>query len=68
MTVEQQSLLSEWACDLCHDTGRILEVWGWTPRNQFGTGGKAYGCPNGCTRLHDLALPHERIIKHKDSN
>ena len=62
---EQQALFSEWHCDLCHDTGRILEVWGWSPKARWGTAGKAYGCPNKCTRKHDLMPPHERLIIHK---
>lgn len=68
VTTGQVAMFSEWACDECHDTGRIREVWGWTPQNRYGNQGRAYGCPNGCSKVpwgnDDMDAPYERLIKH----
>lgn len=60
MTVEQPSMLSEWNCDLCHDKGRIVVLWG-------KTAGSSRRCDNGCPQVPWSDIEDERafVTRHK---
>lgn len=52
--------VNPWACDECHDKGRIHTYWGTTA-------GSARRCPNGCPQVpwSDDDDARARVIRHK---
>ena len=52
--------INPWACDECHDKGRIVELWG-------KTAGRTHRCSQGCPQVPWSDNEDERahVIRHK---